>query len=148
MSSLLQPLHLLLMMFSGWVNRHQLDLIDYIQEENRLLKERLGGQRLRFTDAERRRLARRAFALGRKALNELQTLVTPDTVTLVSHSDRAQVGLQSSTWSGTAANAAHDCRAESNGFLRGAVASACDRGVRGALQLAFILPHLAMSLIN
>jgi len=29
------------MMFSGWVNRHQLDLIDYIQEENRLLKERL-----------------------------------------------------------------------------------------------------------
>jgi len=52
------------MMFSGWVNRHQLDLIDYIQEENRLLKERLGGQRIRFTDAERRRLA----------------LVTPDTL--------------------------------------------------------------------
>jgi hypothetical protein len=59
---------------------HQLDLIDYIQEENRLLKERLGGQRIRFTDAERRRLARKAFALGRKALNELQTLVTPDTL--------------------------------------------------------------------
>jgi len=80
MSSLLQPLHLLLMMFAGWVNRHQLDLIDYIQEENRLLKERLGGQRIRFTDAERRRLARKAFALGRKALNELQTLATPDTL--------------------------------------------------------------------
>jgi hypothetical protein len=28
MSSLLQPLHLLLMMFAGWVNRHQLDVID------------------------------------------------------------------------------------------------------------------------
>jgi hypothetical protein len=80
MSSLLQPLHLLLMMFGGWVNRHQLDLIDYIQEENRLLKERLGGQRIRFTDAERRRLARKAFPLGRKALSELQTLVTPDTL--------------------------------------------------------------------
>ena len=36
MSSLVQPLHLLLMMFSGWVNRHQLDVIDYLQEENRV----------------------------------------------------------------------------------------------------------------
>jgi putative transposase len=68
------------MMFAGWVNRDHLDLIDYIQEENRLLKERLGGQRIRFTDAERRRLARKAFPLGRKALNELQRLVTPDTL--------------------------------------------------------------------
>jgi len=80
MSSLLQPLHLLLMMFAGWVNRHQLDLIDHLQEENRLLKERLGGRRIRFTDAERRRLARKAYALGRKVLNELDTLVTPDTL--------------------------------------------------------------------
>ncbi len=80
MSSAFQPLHFLLMMFAGWVNRHQLNLIDYVQEENRLLKERLGGKRICFTDAERRRLARKAFALGRKALNELQTLVTPDTL--------------------------------------------------------------------
>jgi hypothetical protein len=80
MSSLLQPLHLLLMMFAGWVNRHQLDVIDYLQEENRLLKERLGGRRIRFTDAERRRLARKAYTLGRKVLNELGTLVTPDTL--------------------------------------------------------------------
>ena len=62
------------MLFAGWVNRHQLDLIDYLQEENRLLKERLGGRRIRFTDAERRRPARKAYALGRKALNELQSM--------------------------------------------------------------------------
>jgi putative transposase len=80
MSSLLQPLHLLLMMFAGWVNRHQLDVIDYLQEENRVLKERLGGRRIRFTDAERRRLARKAYTIGRKVLNELETLVTPDTL--------------------------------------------------------------------
>jgi len=80
MSSLLQPLHLLLMMFAGWVNRHQLDVIDYLQEENRVLKERLGGRRIRFTDAERRRLARKAYTLGRKVLNELETLITPDTL--------------------------------------------------------------------
>jgi len=67
-------------MFSGWVNRHQLDVIEYLQEENRVLKERLGGRRIRFTDAERRRLARKAQLLGRKVLKELETLVTPDTL--------------------------------------------------------------------
>jgi hypothetical protein len=36
----------------------------------------MGGRRLRFTDAERRRLARKAQALGRKVLNELETLVS------------------------------------------------------------------------
>ena len=75
-----QPLRLLLVIFAGWVNRGQLDVIEYLQEENRVLKERLGGRRIRFTDAERRRLARKAQALGRKVLNELETLVTPDTL--------------------------------------------------------------------
>ena len=75
-----QPLQLLLVIFAGWVNRRQLDVIEYLQEENRVLKERLGGRRIRFTDAERRRLARKAQALGRKVLNELETLVTPDTL--------------------------------------------------------------------
>jgi hypothetical protein len=54
MSPVLMPLQLLLLMFAGWINRHQLDVIEYLQEENRVLKERLGGRRLRFTDAERR----------------------------------------------------------------------------------------------
>jgi putative transposase len=74
------PLHFLLMMFAGWVNRHQLDMIEYLQEEDRVLKARLGGRRIRFTDAERRRLARKAQALGRRVLNQLETLVTPDTL--------------------------------------------------------------------
>jgi putative transposase len=75
-----QPLQLLLVIFAGWVNRHQLDMIEYLQEENRVLKEHLGGRRIRLTDTERRRLARRAHTLGRKVLNELRTLVTPDTL--------------------------------------------------------------------
>jgi hypothetical protein len=53
MPSLLLPFQLVLLMFAGWVNRHQLDVIEYLQEENRVLKERLGGRRLHFTDAER-----------------------------------------------------------------------------------------------
>jgi putative transposase len=80
MPPLLLPFQLVLLMFAGWVNRHQLDVIAYLQEENRVLKERLGGRRLRFTDAERRRLARRAQSLGRKVLKEIETLVTPDTL--------------------------------------------------------------------
>src|ERR1700730_11868600 len=80
MFPLLRPVHMLLLMFAGWVNRHQLDVIEYLQEENRVLKQRMGGRRLRFTDAERRRLARKAQALGRRVLKELQTLVTPDTL--------------------------------------------------------------------
>jgi hypothetical protein len=66
------PLKFLVPMFAGWVSRHQLDMIEYLQEENRVLKERLGGRRLRFTDAERRRLARKAQALGRSVLNKLE----------------------------------------------------------------------------
>ena len=57
MSPLLLPFQLILLMFAGWVNRDQLDVIEYLQGENRVLKERVGGRRLRFTDAERRRLA-------------------------------------------------------------------------------------------
>jgi hypothetical protein len=68
------------MMFAEWLNRHQLDLIDYLHEDNRLLDERLDGRRIRFTDAERRRLARKAHVLGRKAPSALDTLVTPDTL--------------------------------------------------------------------
>ena len=52
------------------VNSHLLDVIDYLQEENRVLKQRLGRRRIRFTNVERRRLARKAHALGRKVLRE------------------------------------------------------------------------------
>jgi hypothetical protein len=76
MPPLLLPFQLVLLMFAGWVNRHQLDVIEYLQEENRVLKERLlGGRRPRFTDAERCRVARKAYALGRRVLKELETLV-------------------------------------------------------------------------
>ena len=73
-------LSFLLMMVAGWVHRHQLIVIDFLEAENRLLKERLRGKRIRFTDAERALLARKAKAVGRKALLELDTIVSPDTL--------------------------------------------------------------------
>jgi putative transposase len=74
------PLQFLLMIFAGWVNRHQQDVIDYLQAENQALREQLGGRRLRFTDRQRRRLAAKAKAVGRKGLLEIGPVVTPDTL--------------------------------------------------------------------
>jgi transposase InsO family protein len=74
------PLQFLMLILAGWVNRHQQAAIEYLQEENRLLREQLGGGRLRFNDVQRRRLARRAHPIGRRGLAELGTLVTPDTL--------------------------------------------------------------------
>jgi hypothetical protein len=65
---------------AGWINRRQQTVIDYLIEESRVLKDQLEGRRLRFTDEQRIRLAVKAKVLGRRALDELETLVTPDTL--------------------------------------------------------------------
>jgi len=80
MSNVIQPFHLLVIALAGWLNRHQQEIIDYLIEENRVLKEQLEGQRLRFTDEQRIRLTVKAKVLGRRLLDELETLVTPDTL--------------------------------------------------------------------
>src|SRR5258705_10737215 len=80
MGSMPPLLTFLLMVVSGWVYRHQLIVIEFLQAENRLLKERLHGKRIRFTDAERALLARKAKAVGRKTLLKLDTIVSPDTL--------------------------------------------------------------------
>ena len=64
----------------GWLHREQADTTAFLREENRLLKSRLAGQRLRFDDGERRRLAVLGHRLGRSLLVQVATLVTPDTV--------------------------------------------------------------------
>ncbi len=58
-------LQFLMLIFAGWVNRSQQDAIEYLQDENRVLREQLGGKRLLFTDGQRRRLAAKAKAIGR-----------------------------------------------------------------------------------
>ena len=65
---------------AGWLNRHQEDLIEYLREENRVLREQLGSRPLRLTNAQRRRLAVRGKRLGRRALAEVAGIVTPDTI--------------------------------------------------------------------
>jgi len=75
---------LLVAAVAGWVNKEQRDVIAYIMEENKVLKERLtvalGGRRLLLTDDQRRRLAAKAKVIGRKMLREVGCIFTPDTI--------------------------------------------------------------------
>ena len=59
------PLQFLLLGFAGWVNRRQVEVLEYLREENRILREQLGDRRLRSTDAQRRRLAMKGRAIVR-----------------------------------------------------------------------------------
>ena len=80
MTKSLDPFRFLLIAVSGWMNQQQRELIDYLQEENRVLREQLGTKRLRFNDDQRRRLAVKAKRLGRKLLREVAGIVAPETL--------------------------------------------------------------------
>ncbi|MBE0658684.1 MAG: hypothetical protein IH602_13410 [Bryobacteraceae bacterium] len=80
MQRVIDPFRLLLVTVAGWMSQRQLQVIEYLREENRVLREQLGGKRPRFTDDQRRRLAARANGLGRTILAEVATIVTPRTL--------------------------------------------------------------------
>jgi transposase InsO family protein len=79
-SSKPSPLAFIIFLLAGWISRQQLIVIEYLKAENRMLRERLKGRSLRFSDRERVLLARKAFGISRKVLLELGTIVTPDTL--------------------------------------------------------------------
>ena len=76
----LYPWQLLSVIVSGYLNEHQQRVIDYLKEENRVLREQLGNKRLRLTNSQRRRLAVLGKAHGRRVLAEVCSIVTPDTI--------------------------------------------------------------------
>jgi len=80
MMRVLDPFRFVLIAVAGWMNQRQLQMIDYLREENRVLREQLGGQRVVLNDDQRRRLAAKAKGLGRKLLAEVATIVTPETL--------------------------------------------------------------------
>ena len=65
---------------AGWVNHQQQEVIDYLRTENRVLMEKLGKKRILLNDDQRRRLAVKGKILGRKRLEMVGTLFTPDTI--------------------------------------------------------------------
>ena len=80
MNRILTPLHLLIAATAGWLNRQQTDVIDFLIEQNRVLLELHDGKCPRLSDDQRRRLAIKGKAVGRKGLFEIPTLFRPDTI--------------------------------------------------------------------
>ena len=75
-----RPLEFLIVALAGWFNRDQQKAVDYLLEENHVLRAHLRGRKIRLTDDERRRLAVKGKALGRKLLKKVASIVTPDTI--------------------------------------------------------------------
>jgi transposase InsO family protein len=73
-------LQFVLGVLTGWLERGEREAFAYLLEENRLLRRQLGGRRLGLTDADRRRLATRAFRVGCAGLRKIATIATPDTL--------------------------------------------------------------------
>jgi hypothetical protein len=69
-----------LISLAGWLNQQQQFAIEYLREENRVLRERLGGRRIRLNDNQRRRLAAKVKTVGRRLLKEVAGIVTPETL--------------------------------------------------------------------
>jgi hypothetical protein len=80
MRACLDPFSFLVVSVGGWLNQRQHHVIEYLVEENRVLREQIGNRRLRFTDNQRRRLAAKAKRIGRKVLAQVATVVTPETL--------------------------------------------------------------------
>ena len=76
----IKPMAILLMMLAGWINRQQTDIIEYLTEENKILREKLDKKRILLNDSQRRRLAILGKKLGRKTLGQFCTAFSPDTV--------------------------------------------------------------------
>jgi hypothetical protein len=74
------PLHWIVAALLGWLQREQHDVIEFVREENRVLKAQLHRRRLRLNDDDRLRLAVIGQRLGRRILAEVTTIVTPDTI--------------------------------------------------------------------
>ena len=70
----------MLLSIAGWLNREQCTVIEYLKEENCVLRELLGNKRPRLCDEQRRRLAIKGKSLGRKLLSTVCSIVTPDTI--------------------------------------------------------------------
>ena len=65
------PLRILLLAMADWISRHQRDVIEYLTEESRVVKEQLRGRRLRVSDDQRRRLAHEDRGLEQRGSRRL-----------------------------------------------------------------------------
>ncbi len=75
-----KPLHFFAVALAGWMNRQQQEVIEFLREENRVLREKLGHKRIILNESQKRRLATAAMKVGRDLLRQFGTLFSPDTL--------------------------------------------------------------------
>ena len=59
-----KPWTFFMVALAGWMNRQQQEVIEFLREENRILREKLGHKRIILNDSQRRRLASAGMRLG------------------------------------------------------------------------------------
>ena len=75
MNVVLQPWQLLFAILSGWIHHRQQQIIEFQSDQLISLMKSQGKKRILLTDDQRRLLAVKGKALGRKTLRELTTVV-------------------------------------------------------------------------
>ncbi len=68
MNFVLQPLHLLVVILAGWINRHQQAVIEFQSTQILVLMDKLGDKRILLNNNQRRRLAFKRQDLRTKGL--------------------------------------------------------------------------------
>src|SRR5262245_45971688 len=80
MQASLDPFTFLIISIADWMNQRQQQVIEYLVEENRVLREQIGNRRMGFFNNQRCRPAMKAKRLSRKVLAQVATIVTPKTL--------------------------------------------------------------------
>jgi transposase len=75
-----QPWKIVLAALSELVRKEQEKVIEYLQLENQILREKLSGNRVLLNDDQRRLLAVKGKALGRQQLKKIATVAQADTI--------------------------------------------------------------------
>ena len=75
-----KPWTLFTVAIAGWMSRQQQEVISYLREENKILREKLGGKRILLSVEQKRRLATKGKLIGRELLAKFGTLFSPDTI--------------------------------------------------------------------
>ena len=68
------------MAVAGWMSQQQQEVIAYLREENRILREQLGQKRILLSIEQKRRLATKGKVIGRALLAQFGTLFSPQTI--------------------------------------------------------------------
>src|SRR5260370_1449998 len=105
----ISPFRFVLIAVAGWMNQHQLQMIDYLREENRVLREQLGGRRVRLKrrpapaiSCQGERTRTKAASRGRNHCD------ARDVVGLASETDRPEIRRQSQARTGATSHRRSD----------------------------------------